>query len=175
MESLQNKKPNLILDTNVISYASNYPAELQDQVLKIIENYRSKYEPVITDYIQFELLKKAEDKDSALLKKLKLFGKLKTTEDIVLIAGLLCGVYKKAKTTLADDGDLIIASTAYVSQSFLLTANQKDFPYPFFEERECIPISFKEYENSHRTKIIALYLLEPNQTKTSSEIHKFFN
>ena len=133
MESPQNKKPNLILDTNVVSYASNYPAEIQDQVLKIIENYRTKYEPVITDYIQFELLKQAKDKDSALLKKLKLFGKLNTTESTLLLSGLLCGVYKKAHVPrTVKDGDLIIATTAFLSQSLLLTANQDDFPFPFF-------------------------------------------
>lgn len=168
-------KTKLILDTNIISYASNYPVERQDKMLKIIDNYRAKYDPVITDYIQFELLKSAENKDSELLKKLGLFGKLSTNEAIILMAGVLHGVYKKAKIERKiNDGDLIIATTAILSQSLLLTADKDDYPHPFFEEKECLTISFKEFKNSHTTSVIPIYLFEPNQTKTLQEVDKFF-
>lgn len=175
MEISQKSKPNLILDTNIISYASNYPVERQEQILKIIDGYRSKFDPVITDYVQFELLKRAENKDSELLKKLGLFGKLSTTQAVILMSGVLCGVYKKAGVTRQiSDGDLIIATTSILSQSHLLTADKDDFCYPYFEERECLTIAFKEHENSHRTSVIPIYLLEPNQTKTLKEVDKFF-
>lgn len=57
--------------------------------------------------------------------------------------------------------DKIIAATAVLTGSLILTANISDFPRPFFREAEERLIFYKDHD---KTQILVLQLLDPNNS-----------
>ena len=75
------------------------------------------------------------------------------------IAALFFFLFKKDDNQKMDDGDVILASTAYLNQGHVLTANQKHFPEPYFKEVKSWDLIFKK---DLRTQKQLIYLLKPN-------------
>lgn len=67
-----------------------------------------------------------------------------------------------------EDGDKIIAASALLSNSVILTANAVDFPAPFFKEVERQYITFAM--KRERTRTIVVYLLQPQIEITEQRI-----
>lgn len=70
------------------------------------------------------------------------------------------------------DGDVIIAATAFLSTSLILTANRNDFPYPYFEEVEVTPILYQLDSQPGKTHCILLCLLNPNHEVITKYVKK---
>lgn len=153
----------IILDTNIIVYLANEPT--QWQFSDHLSNLRSEgFELAISRFTRFEILKKSEPKKKTdqLIKLLNIFKSVDVTDVVLLIAGMLNTFYKSENVQRqADDGDLIIAATALLNESFVLTANRIDYPISFFEEIKVNPILYQEMPGL--TRALAIYLLKPKR------------
>ncbi len=150
----------VILDTNIISYASNLPTE--KQFLEYLQNLqKDHYELIISQFSIHEVLKQSQPKnESKLIQLLNLFKTLEVTRDILILSGLINTFYKlESKDRKIEDGDLIIAATAFLNNSLILTANRNDYPTTFFEELQVKPILYQEIPGLTRT--LTIYLLKP--------------
>lgn len=152
----------ILLDTNIIQYCANQYSSFEfiDYILSIAKNTENIF---MLDYSQFELLRGAtistEEKMNLLL---ELFEKLPLTQDVLIAASRLETLYKMEKIPYEkiSDGDKLIAATSILSESLIVTANARDFPWPYFQEIERCPLTYAE--KSHRYKCIMVSLLKPD-------------
>lgn len=156
------KKPPLLLDTNIIIYLSQ--SWLSNQIRKELVRLVHDYYLITSKINRYEIIKNSQlSKESKLLKLLNLFESFEITEDVIITAALLskiCFSKMEEKDKQKKDMDMIIAGTTVVNNSFLLTVNRNDFPFPYFEEKEVVPILYKQ--TIQKTQCILLCLLKPN-------------
>lgn len=150
----------VILDTNIISYASNTPTE--KQFLEYLSDLqKDRHELIISQFSLYEILKQSKPKnESKLIQLLNLFRSLEVIKDVLVLSALLSTFYKsESKDRKIEDGDIIIAATAFLNNSLILTANRNDYPLTFFEEIKIKPILYQEIPGL--TKTLTVYLLKP--------------
>lgn len=158
---------NIILDTNILQYTGNkkFSVEL---ILYLADLARRGFGFAISDVTYYELLSgttvKQEQQSIELLDK---FNRYFVEITVLIAASRLSTLYyhqcKLEGRTSHDISfeDKIIASTAILTGSLILTANINDFPRPFFQEAEEKAIF---YRDRNITKMLILQLLRPNQT-----------
>lgn len=156
----------VILDTNVLQYL-NAP-DIASGILNYIQEIiKSGYTLSISDFSIFELLSGAPRKNeaqlSALLDSLPRFA---VDWQNCLTAAQISTVYRieKSEFSSIEAGDKIIAATAILSNSIVLTANSNDFPRPFFKE---FHKKFIYYKKKNKDQMISLYLLQPDLEQIS--------
>jgi len=160
--STQNNTPqHILLDTCIIQYASDshsgpeYNSYLADLASRGFQLAKS-------EYVLYELLQGApEQKEQKLLNALSIFTTFQISTSVLIAASRLKTLYdmEKIPQLQIQDGDKIIAATAILTGSFILTANVNDYPRPFFVEMERKNILYR-YKNTDR--MIPSYILSPD-------------
>lgn len=131
------KKQNILLDTDIVSH--QLKPDYRSQVAQLLFDQRKNgYGMAISDYTHYEILRSA--KKSVADKARQIIGGIYAyaiTREVLLFAAELYGYYKASSGEIISaisDGDIIIASTAIITDSLLLTGNRIHFPPPFFKE-----------------------------------------
>ncbi len=144
----------LMLNENNLQY-SNY---------SIFEFLRGQPKKLIQDYEEI----------------LELFDDLEVSENHMIIAAQLMSLYKhhnlisdastsKKNPSMIDDGDYIIAATAFSNKkTAILTRNYSDFPRPFFNEA-CK--HYLEYEKEGKKGVEIYYVLTPDLPYVNKMYH----
>jgi predicted nucleic acid-binding protein len=150
----------IILDTNIISAFSN--DVLGAKMIQVLDKAVSYgYGLAISDYTYYELFNESSvEKEVKMNQTLQVFTRYFVKKSYLIGAAHLACLYKEEgiPMTQINDGDRIIASTAVLTGSLILTTNARDFPPPFFKEiaREVI-----EYENKGWPVFVPIYFMEP--------------
>lgn len=151
----------IILDSNIIQYLKS--DDLSDKILEFIyESTQMKYSISISDITFFELLNGISVKNEGeIIKLFKGITRFFVKKNVLVAAARLGCLYKEdgIDTKKIGVADLIIAGTSVLSNSYVLTANIRDFPNPFFD------IELKkviEYEDKKIPKCLCLAFLKPN-------------
>lgn len=93
--------------------------------------------------------------------RLDTFTKIAITQRILVGSAILANVYQvqRNQTSGAGVADLIIASTSFVHDLPLVTADVMDFPHPFFRQDDSENIIYKK---KNRDNLITIDVLRPN-------------
>tara|TARA_Y100000310_G_scaffold234036_1_gene236944 strand:+ start:1169 stop:1702 length:534 start_codon:yes stop_codon:yes gene_type:complete len=157
------KNNNIILDSCTIQYLDNKAMKLSLwKILKHLRQNKNVFNIALISY--YELLSECpKNKEEKLLKILGFFNIHKFSEEVIVTAARLATCYRLEPNIKnhqsINDGDKIIAATAMLSDSFILTANANDFPRPFFNE------VYKEniiYKKKNKDYLLSMYLLKPD-------------
>lgn len=159
-QTLDKSSRQIFLDTNILVYLSQQST--REQILAKLKNYFAKDKKLaISRITRYEILRNDSKDESALLKLLNLFETYEVNEKVLVFSAFMYSFFKeKDKDKKLDDPDVIIATTAFLNNSQILTTNSQDFHFPYFEEIEVTPIlySFKP----GKTNCLLLSLLKPN-------------
>lgn len=157
------KKKYLILDTNILQLAGSKPIERSSQVIDyIVEIAKQDYERAISDITAYEALQRcSKAKEKEVLKQMNLFTQLEVSKKVLVTTAWSADLYRgeKIPDSQISDCDKIIASTAILTGSLILTADGNDFPRPFFSEKEKRLV---QYKDKSRDLLNVIYLLEPD-------------
>lgn len=159
-------KQTIFLDTNIIQYSVN------NKFGKNVSSYLAEltkrgFELAISEISYSELLANLGAKrERAGMRLLNSFTKRFAVEYLVLIGtAQLATLYsqkrkleKKPKNEASTE-DRIIASTAILSGSLVITADINDFPRPYFREVEEKLVFYKD---NNKTNMIVMQILKPN-------------
>jgi|SRR5579884_1503685 len=151
-----------ILDTNIIQYTNNRYSELVFTSL-LNELDQEGYSGHISSITIYELLKGANKKiEKEMLLQLNSFKKFEVLDNILQTAAQLETLYRLdgIQPNQIEQGDKIIAATALVTNSHILTANGRDFPYPFFIEEKRKLLEFEVQKK--RYKVIPVSFIYPD-------------
>lgn len=150
----------ILLDTCVIQYLGSdiIKKEVDDILKRLIANNNRL---TVSYYTVYELLRGADyQTDQKRREILKNFRIYQITPKVLIWASLLntfyrdCGVHSGI-----NDGDEMLAATAINLRMPIITTNGEHFPRPFFDgSKEIIEYA----RDSRRSKIMALYFLEPD-------------
>jgi predicted nucleic acid-binding protein len=156
----QNKKV-IIIDTCVVQYLgkNNHPiAKVITDCLRLLKN--EGFGLAISEITLVENLHGLwGDKEDKAFNLLLLYEWKRITQSVLTWAAWLGGLYHDEKIDGIDIGDKIIAATAVVETGFILTANHKDYPHPFFVTEKAFALPYKV---GHFTKTIDVVLYKPN-------------
>ncbi len=160
----------LIIDTNIIQFAGTSPQNRSSQIVKYILELTSNQNFIgaISQVTIYEAIQRCnEAKEDEAFKTLNLFTQLDAGKQVLIMAAWLADLYRaeRISDTQISDCDKIIAATAFISKSVILTANPNDFPRPFFNEKDKRIITYKNIKN--RDAMIVIYLLEPDYEVTN--------
>lgn len=151
----------ILLDTCILQYSGRTPSA--SRFLKYLSILgERKFGLAISEFTIYELLQgTSKTKEQELVKILKKFKQFKVTANVLMAAAQLSTLYRREKIpdSQISDGDKIIASTAILTGSLIVTANWNDFPRPFFIESEIKRI---EYKKKGKPVMIPVYLLSPD-------------
>ena len=152
-------KQNIILDTNIWSYIAE--KETAGYVLSyLLELVQRGFGLALSDITIYELLRgNKKDKEKRMLELLNPFFRYYLTVEVLVAAAQLDNIMKTQNIDInsVDHADKLIASTAILTGSLILTADAKGFHWPFFQEAERKVITF---EKNHKTKCYVLALLK---------------
>lgn len=132
----QNNSPRAIfIDTQIIQYSADKNRSKSEAFSKIFEKFkRQGYELAISEIVLVENLHGIYGiRNKKMYKHLSQFVKKIVSEDVLLFAAAISGLYKEEGSQDIRLGDKIIAATAFLEKGLILTRNHKDFPPPFFE------------------------------------------
>ncbi len=151
----------LILDTCVLQYTSDkYIAK--DLLVYLVELMRRGFSLAISLISVYELLSGAtEAKEKEGLSILNLFKNYQMDGNLLLAASQLSTLYEKEKVPSQNISvqDKIIAATAVLTGSLIITADINDFPRPFFDTVE---EKLFYYQKKNKTNMRVIQLLRPN-------------
>ncbi len=128
----------VILDTNIIQYSAN--KKFGKEITDFLDELKKRgFELAISDISYSELLANlSQAKEEAGLKLLRSFKKIEVGTTFLHAAARTCTIYnqqrkieQKSKSE-ASVADLIIAATAILTGSLIITANINDFPKAIF-------------------------------------------
>lgn len=159
-----NSKPLLILDTNIPIYLSD--KKKLSQLAKVLSKLETKYEFTISAITTNEILKRGTRDIKETLEAINDFETFEVSKKVLIVSAIFIGAGMKDNEL----GDSIIAATAFLMKADILTANQKDFPEPFFNEKDCWQL--KEKDDKRRTKTTNIYLLKINFDKCKEKFMK---
>lgn len=164
-----NPKVYLIFDTNLIQIAGTKPQDRSSKTLEIIKEYLGKgYKPAISNITIYEALQRCtETKEKEVLDKLKLFTQLEVSNKVLTVAAWLADLYRNDKVpdSQISDCDKIIAATAFLTKSVIITTDAYDYPRPFFKEKDKRIIQYV-FDDS-KTGFIIVYVFEPDFRATN--------
>lgn len=159
--SVQLDKRYIFIDTCIIQYMGESNRSRSTSIIKCLTSLKEQdYSLAISQITLYENLhglwgdkaKKAED-------LLETYESKEVSAQNLVFAAWLGGLYHDEKMDGVDIGDKIIASTAILEGGFVLTANHKDYPSPFFLTKESFALP---YQVGHFTKTLDLILYKPN-------------
>lgn len=164
---------NIILDTNILSRLG--PSGIGQLITDFLQGLlvaTPGWGLAISDVSVFEILNEIPaDKEGEASKLLAGFAHYAVDQNILLAAAQLGCVYKrhfielKIQEKMPEPGDKIIASTSFVGNALVCTANTRDFPSPFFKE---IARQILQYESGGVITFMPIYFLEPQRELISA-------
>ncbi|MHA1305138.1 MAG: type II toxin-antitoxin system VapC family toxin [Candidatus Heimdallarchaeaceae archaeon] len=153
---------NIILDTCILQYIND--KKISTQLISYLGDLTKRgFGLAISDISIQELLTSATIKQErnglALLSKLRAY---RVESTILVGASQLSTLYSQEKISNQNISipDKIIASTAILSGSLIMTADVNDFPRPFFLEAE-EKLFF--YKHKNKTNMRVIQILRPNK------------
>jgi predicted nucleic acid-binding protein len=153
--------PIAIVDTNI--FGNLLDKKTVGDTHKILDELSSSYRLAIS-YITVQEIIAVGSKEVAEILDLfdASFAQFDINQSVIVFAGYMTcvGVHSGC--------DSIVASTAFLNKAFVLTANQKDFPEPLFNERQFWHIN--SLDDRKRTKTENIYLLEPDYKQIEEKI-----
>lgn len=176
-ENASNPSPtqDIILDSCILQYIGNKQilGELLAYLLELVER---GFGLTISEVSYFELLSGTTIKqEKSAVDLLDKFNRYLIDLRVLIAASQLSTLYFH-QCKLEDRSpqnisfqDKIIAATAILTGSLILTANINDFPRPFFQEAEEKPIFYK---HKNKTQMLVLQLLRPNQLVVQQRFHE---
>src|SRR5437016_8344897 len=141
METEQSQVPNknttnqyVIVDTCILIYAGSKQRSQSEAVINCLEEIAvSGYKLAISDFTIYEYLRGLWGKEAEqVAEAIKRYETKIVSSQVLELASLLHGLYHDEGIDNLSDGDKIIAATAILENSFVLTRNHRDFPTPFF-------------------------------------------
>lgn len=159
--SNKTQQQKILLDTNVFS--DLHDREFGTEVISyIIDLGKRGFNFAISNITLYEILRglKAEN-EAKVVKLLSEIFRYNITDEVLIASARLDNVFKMEHIEInsIDHGDKIISATAILTGSLILTANVRDFPWPYFHEIETKPIF---YQSGHKTKCHVLALITPD-------------
>lgn len=152
---------NVILDTNIFNYSSNkFISTTLNSFLSLLIN--SGFVLAFSDISMCELLSGATvTQENDQLSVLNNFRRYLVDDNVLIGAARLQSFYKKENVPEGqiDLADKIIAATAIITGSLILTANVNDFPRPFFHEVHEERLMYRKKDSSC---LQVVQLLSPN-------------
>ena len=164
MNSQQPAKQQIILDTNIIHYATD--GKYSDEMKRIISRLVDKYEFAMSAISIYEVFGGLHGRQDA--KKLRersafasTLDKIPIEIDHLRLSGALCTMFQHHPHLFSKGGmfklaDTLIGAQAMLNRAHILTANRKDFPFPFYEEVG------KHLINPMNERAITLAVLQPS-------------
>lgn len=160
-KNLQSKKLPIyiFLDSNILQYSADKNKSKSQAFIDLFDKLKKEgYDLAVSEIVIIENLhglygkrhKKAYAHLSKLVKKV-------VSENVLLSAAEIGGLYKDEEFQDIDIGDKIIAATAFLDKGLMLTRNHKHFPPPFFESIEWFPVTFKTNGRHINTIDVCLY------------------
>lgn len=154
-------RPTIIIDSCIIQYFGD--KNIGPGILSCLQMaLNTGYNLCISEATIFEMLDGADLKtEKDRIDTLKVFSSFPITSDRLIAAAQLGTLYKyeNIPEQQISAGDKIIAATAMLTSSLILTANGRDFPLPFFQTITSVDINYKKGKSQH---CITAYFLAPN-------------
>ncbi|MDA1317021.1 MAG: PIN domain-containing protein [bacterium] len=151
----------LLLDSCIVQYLLN--KEISPNLRQQLKKWSGDiFNFAISEITYAELLNGTlKNKEAEVISLLDKFYSFTISKRIIKGCGKLGSVYKEYNQSLKeiDTGDRIIASTAIINNLFIVTANVRDFPFPFFSSIANYNIIFEKKRNK---RMISIAVLKPN-------------
>jgi len=163
-DTLTTTSNHILLDTNILQFLQKARGNLATLIINyLVELTKDKFVLAISNFSIFELLDgcPTKEKEEKLIQTLETLVRFEVSTQVLATSARLSTLYRKEKAEYdnIEDGDKIIGSTSILTDSFILTANMRDFPRPFFIEEK---IKHTIYKEGHNEKVISIYLLKPD-------------
>lgn len=144
----------IILDTCIIQAAASKEKYKAHVFRSCLDRLGQTYRLALSEITIYENLHglwgtRAEQAE----KILKVYEWKEISTVVLYLASRLGGLYGDSGIGV---GDQIIAATAILENGLVLTENHKDFPNPYFTQKEWFPLSY-EKGNGKRTNDVILY------------------
>jgi len=157
--SLPIKNSVVILDTCILQYLNKKEIRpILFGLFKILEKNNNILR--VSDITTFELFSECpKEREKKLLEIWRGFPRYKVDPKVTMAAARLSTLYRfedNIEHSRISVGDKIIGATAYLTGSYILTANSNDFPRPFFSEKHIERVIYKK---KNKEKIIHFYFL----------------
>lgn len=151
--------PCIFIDSNIIQYSADKNKSKSKAFFKLFEKFKQQgYELGISEIVILESLHGLYGKQhEKAYNHLSKFVKKIVSENVLLSAAEIGGLYRDEGFQDIKMIDKIIAATAFLEKGFVLTKNHKHFPPPFFEPVSWFPITFKTNDRYVNTIDICLY------------------
>lgn len=161
----------VIIDTCIIQYLSKKNNSLATIVNDCLTSLKeNSYNLIISEISFYENLHGLWGSNASKADELlRTYQYKEVTREVLLIASMLGGLYHDEKYDGIEMGDKIIAATAVLEDGFVLTANHKDFPHPFFTTKQSFALSYKV---GHTIKTLDIALYEPNLDIISRRVNE---
>jgi predicted nucleic acid-binding protein len=150
-------KPIILLDSNIIHYSTS--KNISPEILKFLVEKEKLADLAVSEYSRFELIRGVKKtRENELMDMFNVFKIYPISTEVTFAAARLETLYRMEEIPCngISDGDKFIAATAILLNSAIMTANGRDFPWPFFTEIERIPIVYKEKDIS-KTVLISTF------------------
>lgn len=151
----------ILLDTNIFQYSNHkYSGKKVRDYINKLQN--EGYELGSSNICIAEILSGVyKDKETIAVEWIKKTRQYEVDILVLNTVGYISRVYNDLHIPIQqiDLGDKIIAATAFLTNSYILTANYNDFPRPLFIEieREII-----EFDQKGKVNYIPIYVLIPD-------------
>lgn len=162
---MSNNNGYLLFDSCVVEYLLQ--KDIFESFNMLLSDWKSKNyfnNAVISEITYAELLNGANiGKEKKVIEKLDSFSKFQIMERNLIGAGKLGSVYyqENQEYKRISLGDLIIAATSIIENTPILTADVKDFPFPFFKQSISENIQSKKH-------IYSVAILKPDYNVINS-------
>src|SRR5436190_12815902 len=148
----------IILDTNIFSdiHDKNIGFSLTMYLLDLIKR---GFGFALSDITIYELMRGlSKEKEKKMLSFLSPYFSYYLTREVLITTAQLDNLMKMENINVnsVDHGDKIIAATAILTGSLILTANTRDFPWPFFHEVEYNPLFYNDHNKKKKCHMISL-------------------
>lgn len=146
-----------IIDSNIIDYA--FKERTKKVAAEILQKTAKDFTLVISEYLRFEVYRGLSmSRIPAAKDIIKAFTAYPVSREVLDVAAALTTCYEcddqtKGQRGSISDGDIIIGATAFKHKFVVITANRRDFPAPYFEERR------KHVLHTQDTRPIPIYEL----------------
>lgn len=161
----------IILDTNILQYTEN--KDIATALITFLsELVQRGFGLAISDVSKFEsLCGTTISQEAKIIETLKLFQNYQITDEVLIAASRLFTLYKNEGVPISqvEVPDKIIASTAILNNSLVLTANISDFPRPFFSEAETKHVF---YRKNNKDNLLVVMILRPDLTVIQDRFSK---
>lgn len=151
----------ILIDTCIIQAASSKEKDKAKAVTALLNLFLEQgFSLAISEFTYFENLHGLKGNEAKkAVNILKKYEWKEITNEVLTTAALLGGFYRDEKLQGMDDGDKIIASTAFLENGWVLTENHRDFPSPFFMMTKHFPLT---YNKGHHKQTMDICLYRPN-------------